>query len=129
MPTPCWRQWRHSSRLPSGSPHHPALSADGERDMGGVRFEAGENVVRRLRPREWLRSFVGDGQVLYDGAFELPPVGVDLPAELWVSVSARDGLALMARGCSTSIAHPTLRPSPSQLGHPVRAVTRRPCAS
>src|SRR5204863_3871706 len=55
------------------------------------------------------RALVGDGSALY--------------------VSARHGLALTARGCRTSIAHPTFRPSPSQLGHPVRAWTRRPCAS
>ena len=41
----------------------------------------------------------------------------------------RHGLGLWARGCRTSIAHPTFSPSPSQVGHPVRAVRRRPSES
>jgi hypothetical protein len=43
--------------------------------------------------------------------------------------SGEQGRDLWARGCRTSIAHPTFNPSPSQLGHPVRAWTRRPCES
>jgi hypothetical protein len=41
----------------------------------------------------------------------------------------RQGLDLWARGCRTSIAHPTLSRSPSQPGHPVLALMRRPCES
>jgi len=39
------------------------------------------------------------------------------------------GLGLWARGCRTSIAHPTFSRSPSQPAHAVRAVTRSPCES
>lgn len=46
--------------------------------------------------------------------------------DLLVESSVQD---VSARGCSTSIAHPKSSRSPSQVGHPVRAVSRRPCAS
>jgi len=41
----------------------------------------------------------------------------------------RPGRALWAGGGSTSIAQPTSRRSPSQPGHAVRALRRRPCES
>src|SRR5439155_26294991 len=96
--------------------------------LGGLASEPGhegtadrEHLVARLCGLWATYSRIGGGPA--------PRAVAEGPAAAGPCSDGGQGRAPWASGCKTSIAQPTFSPSPSQLGHPVRAVTRRPCVS